>query len=590
MAFTQAGNLAQAQESYQKAIALLPHFPEAKTNLGQVLALQGHIHEAQTWFLSAIADRPLIPAYANLILVCFLKGEAEEAHQYCLAAIELYPESQIFSLFLAHVLYKLGRCQDALKAFTHCKDKDSRSLEPALGGVMAQLPMIYEDEKMVKHCRDHYQKALEDLEIQSQMFLGQADSLSTALGVYTPFYLAYQGYSDKPLMAQYGRVLSALNPQRMPQVLSYPKRDRLRVGFVSGFFSAHTVYKLMLKGWISQLNPQEFEVRLYATRLKQDAHTDWIRQHGVFYACDSFRTLASHIEQDQPDVLIYPEVGMDLLTYRLAACRLAPTQCVSWGHPTTTGLSTIDYFLSSDLMERDGARADYTESLVLLPNLSIYYDFVTEAVPQKMSPLLCQEKLTEKGRVRYLCCQALPKYLPQYDSIWVDIAKQVPEAQFIFITHASRSLTHQFLQRVSRVFLEAGLDPYAYLVMMPPLSFHEYLSLNAVADVYLDSIGWSGGNTTLEAVAYHVPIVTWPQALMRSRHAAAILTRMGLSDWVTHTRAEYIDTAIQWGKQPALREKNKGLLQARKHKIYQDLECVAALEKFIRNPFDSSPV
>src|SRR6185312_13619446 len=80
------------------------------------------------------------------------------------------------------------------------------------------------------------------------------------------------------------------------------------------------------------------------------------------------------ILDDGPHVLIYPEVGMDAVTAKLAAQRLAPVQCNSWGHPDTSGFPTLDYYLSSELMEPSESQAHYTERLVQLPNLSIYYE------------------------------------------------------------------------------------------------------------------------------------------------------------------------------------------------------------------------
>lgn len=56
-------------------------------------------------------------------------------------------------------------------------------------------------------------------------------------------------------------------------------------------------------------------------------------------------------------VLVYGDVGMDSLTTGLAHGRLSPVQVAFWGHPGTTGLSTMDYFITSDLFEGD-PRAD----------------------------------------------------------------------------------------------------------------------------------------------------------------------------------------------------------------------------------------
>ena len=70
---------------------------------------------------------------------------------------------------------------------------------------------------------------------------------------------------------------------------------------------------------------------------------------------------------------MYPEIGMNAPTMQMAALRLAPVQCTAWGHPVTTGLPTIDYFLSSELMEAENAQDHYSEKLIRLPNIGVSY-------------------------------------------------------------------------------------------------------------------------------------------------------------------------------------------------------------------------
>src|SRR5262249_36920410 len=128
---------------------------------------------------------------------------------------------------------------------------------------------------------------------------------------------------------------------------------RPRIGFVSGHFCSHTVWKLMLRGWTSQLNRRRFEVIGYYTGVVADTETRAAADH-----CDRFVRGPMSIDDwrrpvfaDSLDALIYPEVGMDPASVSLAAQRLANVQCNSWGHPETSGFPTLDYFLSSDLME-----------------------------------------------------------------------------------------------------------------------------------------------------------------------------------------------------------------------------------------------
>src|ERR1035437_1578776 len=152
--------------------------------------------------------------------------------------------------------------------------------------------------------------------------------------------------------------------------------DPTGVGIVSGFFFRHSNWKIPIKGWISQLDRSRFRVTGYYLGIIHDEQTDVAA--GI---CDRFvhRTLDTEgwrreILADAPHVLIYPGLLMDASSLQLAAQRLARVQCNSWGHPETSGMPTLDYFLSSDLMEPPAAVPYYTEKRVRRATLSISYE------------------------------------------------------------------------------------------------------------------------------------------------------------------------------------------------------------------------
>src|SRR5262249_28988235 len=122
---------------------------------------------------------------------------------------------------------------------------------------------------------------------------------------------------------------------------------------------------------------------------------------------------------DAPHLLIYPGVGMDPISAQLAAQRLAPVQCNSWGHPDTSGFPTLDYYLSSDLMEPPDGQDHYTERLVRLPNLSIY----SEPIEQPPASITRQDLGLRSTAIVYWCGQSLFKYLPQFDEVFPRIAR-----------------------------------------------------------------------------------------------------------------------------------------------------------------------
>src|SRR4029077_8178099 len=141
-------------------------------------------------------------------------------------------------------------------------------------------------------------------------------------------------------------------------------------------FRQHSNWKIPIKGWLSELDRTRFQVSGYYTSGERDDQTEMAATLcRRFVPCPlSLDAWRRTILNDAPHVLIFPEIGMDKVSAQLAAQRLAAGQCASWGHPSTSGFPSIDYFISSDLMEPAEAVAHYSERLVRLPNLSIYYE------------------------------------------------------------------------------------------------------------------------------------------------------------------------------------------------------------------------
>jgi predicted O-linked N-acetylglucosamine transferase (SPINDLY family) len=110
---------------------------------------------------------------------------------------------------------------------------------------------------------------------------------------------------------------------------------------------------------------------------------------------------------------------------------------------------------------------------------------------------------------------------------------------------------------------------------------NRFAAASAQCDVMLDSIGWSGGNTTLEALAQDLPVVTFDSALMRGRVSAGILRMMGMPETVADTIDDYVALAVRMGRDPAWQAQIKGRVASDKHRLYRDRSCISALESFL---------
>jgi protein O-GlcNAc transferase len=253
-------------------------------------------------------------------------------------------------------------------------------------------------------------------------------------------------------------------------------------------------------------------------------------------------------------------------------------QCVTWGHPTTTGLPTIDYFLSSALMEPADGAEHYSEKMVPLPGLSIWYDAPPPPGPVDLTR---QDLGLRDDAVVYVCCQSLFKYLPQHDGVFARIASRMKTAQFLFIAHPSADVTGKFRTRLEKAFAARGLEIEGRVVFADAVPQERFPDLLRAGDIYLDSIGWSGGNTTLEAAAVDLPIVTLPTGLMRGRHSAAILVRMGLRETIAIGVEDYCDIATRLGSDPEARDAAVAAVARNKAKLYCDRQSIEGLERFL---------
>jgi protein O-GlcNAc transferase len=116
----------------------------------------------------------------------------------------------------------------------------------------------------------------------------------------------------------------------------------------------------------------------------------------------------------------------------------------------------------------------------------------------------------------------------------------------------------------------------------------DYFNLNLLSDIFLDTLSWSGCNTTLEAIACGLPVVTCPGKFMRSRHSYGILKMMGVTETIAQSEAEYVEIAIRLGLDAEWRQTIAQKVYQRHNLVYDDKTCVTALESFYKkvpNPF-----
>jgi CRISPR-associated protein Csy1 len=359
---------------------------------------------------------------------------------------------------------------------------------------------------------------------------------------------------------------------------------RIRIGFVSAFFRDGTVGRYF-ESWLTDLPPARFEVHVYCLNGAQDALTARVcaAAHAVrHWAALPPSRMAAMLAADALDVLVYPELGMDARTFALATQRLADRQCAAWGHPVTTGLREIDVYFTAEAMEPPGAQAHYRERVVGLPGLGTRY-----AMP--VAPV-------DATRARFglpadapllLCPQSLFKIHPDNDALFAEVLAAAPHARLVLFEGRHPAITARYLARLDAALSAAGIDRPQRVSVLPQCGHADYLRLNTLCAAMLDTRHWSGGNTSLDALACALPIVTLPGNLMRGRQSAAMLEIVGVEDTIARDESHYVELAARLAADRAWRDALAVRIAAGRARLFDDPRPVAALARALEALVDA---
>lgn len=605
----------EAIDAYRKALSLRPNYAEALSNQGVIVLEDGNPQKAIPLFEKAIEANPnLAVAFNNLgnaltqldlyqdafqcferalqingqyLDACLNFGNCLKRAKQISAAIDCYQHALKINLDHSHTYYLLGEIYydagDADLAKTYLAkalDLDPKNIEAQFALAISQIPKVYKSKQELQDSRSAFASqlnSLEDITVEKEA----TRVIEIILGKH-PFYLAYQDEDNAALLSQFGAICVEHAKSIQSALTKTPKTTeqspKIKIGIVSKYFCKHPVWDAITKGWVTHLNLDQFEVQLFNTNGVEDTETEYAKKNVANYInCGrSIQRAAQVIATQNLDALLYPEIGMDTTSKGLACLRLAPVQIASWGHPETTGLPTIDFYLSAELLELENAKSLYSEALVQLPNLGTYVECdQVKAIAPDLDSLGIDPALPI-----LLCAGSPSKYNPNHDAIFVEIAKRLGQCQFIFFNF-DENLTAILRERLRAAFIHAQLDANQFLRFIPFLKKEEFYGLMQKADLYLDTIGFSGFNTALQALMCNLPVVTLEGARMRGRLASAILNRIGLSDLICQTNDAYIDLVVELTQNQHLLNSYKDKIAKSKNALFNDLEPIKALEDFL---------
>ena len=438
---------------------------------------------------------------------------------------------------LGYLLFNMGEAEKAEEVYLRLLNQCPTGMNRLLAASV--LPVIYDSLPDMEYWRKRQLDILRDLQESGETI----DATKTL--VPTCFFAAYPGLNDREMMQLRGNAIYGTNfitDRRIPERTD----SRLKVAVVSAYFRDHTIGLLNI-GRLEKLDRTKIHLTVISAGDHRDSIADRYRA-----TADQFVVLPRDIidaigvmSKLDIDLIMYADIGMDSLTQTLSYSRFAPIQLATWGHPDTTGSAEIDYYLSSEELEPTDGIDRYTEQVLKLKTLGLFY--YKPEIPLSSRSRKAFD-LPEESHF-YGCPQTLFKFHPEFDAILAAILEADSEGELVLLEGRLPEWTQRLKKRFRRTLSEAGRR----VRFLPPMPRDDFLQLVQCMDVLLDSIHFGGGNSSIEAIAVGTPLVTIEGRYLRSRITSALYREIGFTQLIaTHTEG-YISLALRVVRDKKLR-------------------------------------
>ncbi|HTN75332.1 MAG TPA: tetratricopeptide repeat protein [Pirellulaceae bacterium] len=600
------GQLRAALRSFQSATKLNPRYVEAHANQATIWERCGELVRAEAALRKACADMPprddLLGRWVRLLSTL---NRRTEALQVLRTAIVAAPQSAVLQLQLGHLLLEADRIADATCAF-----EAATRLAPAMADAWFHLGNAYSRQGRAPDAREAFAKAIElrpdksawrlrrklvspavlnsseeiaNFQSQLQVELDADEAGHTpitpddllAAGIYPPFAINFQGRQTRSIKERIATLVRGQQSLPKPRV----GVGKPRIGFV--VTSGHEgLFCRCTGGIVDRLDRNEFEVFVIASMSSLPFLKRELRSDITFIALPPrYDQVVETLKQARCDLLYHWEVGSDALNYILPLAQAAAVQCTSWGTQVTSGLQEVDYYLSSQWIERSDADGHYTESLIRLESLPTWQ----RRMPSPPATDKSYFGWSSRQRV-YVCPQNLLKIHPDQDPLFARILDADPEAIVVLKQSHIPGIARELQARFERSLQSKA----SRVVMLPWLSLADYYRLIAVADVVLDPLHYSAGSSCYDMLSLVQPVITLPGELNVGRFTQACYRYIDYPELIASDQDEYVRLALKVAQDADYRHEVREQLRARIDSLFEDDRAVVAHASFFRTAIEQA--
>ena len=399
-------------------------------------------------------------------------------------------------------------------------------------------PEFFSNDDEIIHARKNLEKNINELNQSKDLNLKlDGEMLEPPI-----FNLSYDQYENLEINTKIVQILRKIYPevnQNYKNKSTDKLNEKIKIGFISEFFSNHTIAKLF-KGIIFNLDQNKFKPFVFHSHKTEKSP---IFQEFINHEINSdlknivlsknFQKNIEEIQRTNLDIIFFPDIGMSSEFYYLSFIRFAKTQITSWGHPITTGNDSIDYFLSSKLLETENSQKKFSEKLILSDYLPMYF------YKPKIQKKLLDDQMIKKNV--YFCSQNLMKFHPHFDEIIAKILRKDKKAKILFIKDKSEILSKKIIDR----FKKNSLIDFDRINFLGKMSVEEYINLCGSSSVLLDTLYFGAGNSFHESMFYGTPTVSMPTENLKSRIVLGAYKQMQIENPpIVNSIDDYVETSV----------------------------------------------
>lgn len=503
----------------------------------------GDVQSAIAWIEKAAQAEPRSGVFlTNLGTMYSQAGAADRAAASYKRALEIEPRSAPTYLNLGAVYSAMQRYDDAIAAY-----RKSIALNPNNPEAYNNLGMDLERTGLLDEAAEQLRRAVA---LNPNFHVAYHKLL---------FLLSYYCLCSTEQLLEAHRQWDAIHGERGRHLqFSHARQGdpdkRLRIGYVSPDFRRHPV-STFIEPLLAMHHRANVEVYCYAEVFEPDEGTRRLQT-----LADQWRAtvhlgdeqVARMIHDDRIDILI--DLAGHTAYNRLAVFtyKSAPIQATYLGYCATTGLSTMDYWITDEVLHPEGARECAAETIYRLPRCWLAYQ------PPAGAPEVLPRP--DRAPLTFGSFNNIRKLGDAVVAAWADILDRVPGSRLLL---KSRYLDDAYERRVAEEkFRRRGVGPDR-LQLQGAAPFPEYLNVYNEVDVALDTFPRSGGTTAADALWMGVPVITLAGERYVERLAASKLAAIGRREWIANSVEEYVALAVTVAHDTSLRAEVRQTQRAR---------------------------